>query len=176
VKRLLTADYIVGFADGEGSFGIHIYNLSREANRKNRNRVRFNHCLGVVPLFSIGNTNRQVLEEIREFFGFGTLYDYTPTKLTRHDCYKYEVNTLNGALKIMEFFKKHPPRIKKEAFEKWAEGVTILAGAPRSAKNRLRLTKELILKIAKLREQINPSRHCIKWRYEKIANLLADAS
>ena len=166
---MLSADYLVGFTDGEGSFSINIYNLSRAANRKNRSRRRSLLGIMIVPVFTIVNNDKRILEEIKDFFGFGTIYTHG------NPSFSYEVNTLDKALKIRSFFENHPLKVKKENFIKWCECLDLLNDAPRSAPNHPRLTEELLLKIAKLREEINPTRHKhLKWTYEKIQKLLQE--
>ena len=96
--KKITADYIVGFTDGEGCFSLHI-------TKRTRNNLGF----FFTPSFSLSqNTpSKHVLEEIRTFFGCGFLRKDRKTS-------KYEVRDLHQLLeKIIPFFEKNKLRTQK---------------------------------------------------------------
>lgn len=88
----LTADYIVGFTDGEGCFSLHI---------TKRTQNQFGFCFS--PSFSLSQntSSKQVLEDIQLFFQCGFLRKDRETS-------KYEVRDLQELLeKSIPFFEKN---------------------------------------------------------------------
>ena len=57
---MLTADYVVGLVDGEGSFAVH---LNRSQRRRAKVEPRF--CL------KLRSEDRPILDALRDFFGCG---------------------------------------------------------------------------------------------------------
>ena len=116
----ITADYIVGFTDGEGCFYVQI-------------RTDFR----VVLRFFITQRfdNKEVLEEIRNYFGVGYVHlkaqewgkEY---RRTRRPTYVFEVTKQDHIQKvIVPFFRTYPLRgIKRLSFEKFAKIADIVKG------------------------------------------------
>ena len=74
---MLTADYVVGLVDGEGSFAVH-FNQSQ----RRRAKVEPRFCL------KLRAEDRVVLDELCEFFGCGRVYiqpDRRPNHSLRHN-------------------------------------------------------------------------------------------
>ena len=103
------SDYITGFVDGEGTF-----NVSFSERKKLRVGVE------VKPSFSVSQHKRnlKVLEEIRDYFGVGSI------RFSRRDQnYKYEVRSIKDLVeKIIPNFKRYPLRTTKvKDFEIFSE-------------------------------------------------------
>jgi hypothetical protein len=98
-NKPISADYIVGFIDGEGSFSLHI----------NRHKKRlFGLCFTPSWSVSQNSTSKDVLQDIQSFFNCGFL---RPDRKTS----KLEVRDLdNLQKKIIPFFKKNPLRTQKK--------------------------------------------------------------
>ena len=132
------ADYVVGFVDGEGCFGV---SFTRRAKLKTGIEVR--------PSFSVSQSRRnlEILEEIQKFFGCGGI------RFSRSDqCYKFEVRNLaeiNG--KIIPFFESNRLQTSKQNdFEKFST----ICGWMKVSKHR---NREELEKIIKLAYQMNQS-------------------
>jgi len=105
----LSADYIVGFVDGEGCFCI--------VNRRNGTKR---------PRFSVSNTDLRILQRIRKIFGnIGYIRTKkTPKKFPNAKiCYAFCANALDDLLFLKSFFDKHLLIVKKEQYKKWSESV-----------------------------------------------------
>lgn len=128
----LTPDYIVGFTDGEGSFSIGLdFRLNPPS--------AYCDC-------SIGNTNREIVEAIKQFFGFGsTSISY---KRGRKTFYTYSVNGVRQQLRLAQFFLKHPLSVKAHTFSCWLQALQLIA------KNEHR-TEQGFRQIVLLKEAIN---------------------
>ena len=132
------ADYVVGFVDGEGCFGV---SFTRRAKLKMGIEVR--------PSFSVSQSRRnlEILQKIQKFFGCGGI------RFSRSDqCYKFEVRNLaeiNG--KIIPFFESNRLQTSKQNdFEKFSR----ICGWMKVSKHR---NREELEKIIKLAYQMNES-------------------
>jgi hypothetical protein len=97
---MLTADYVLGLVDGEGSFAVH-FNTSQ----RRRAKVEPRFCL------KLRAEDRILLEELREFFGCGRVYIQRDRRPNHSLCYRFEVNNRQELFeKIIPFFDQHPPR------------------------------------------------------------------
>jgi hypothetical protein len=94
----LTADWVVGFVDGEGCFHISI-------NRHREMTVGFQ----VLPEFVVvqHERDRQILMALKRFFGFGVVRSNHGDRL----CYR--VRELESLGKVCDFFLQHPLKTKK---------------------------------------------------------------
>lgn len=93
----ISAEWIIGFAEGEGCF-------SRGGN-----------C----PYFSIAQSEKEVIEKIRDYFGFGHVYErHAP--LQRKRIYAFYTQKTSDLLKLIPFFEGKLITIhKQKQFEKW---------------------------------------------------------
>jgi hypothetical protein len=101
--KKLSPEYVVGLVDGEGSFTVYIRNIDSIAPVKRR--------VVVEPKFYIKlvETDKVVLEKIRDFFGCGSVYFQKDTRPNHKNCYRYEVYKREDLInKIIPFFTKHP--------------------------------------------------------------------
>jgi hypothetical protein len=95
---MLTADYVVGLVDGEGSFAVH---LNRSQRRRAKVEPRF--CL------KLKADDRLILDELRDFFGCGKVYVQRNRRPNHCLCYRFEVSNRAELLeRIIPFFRQHP--------------------------------------------------------------------
>jgi len=116
---MLTADYVVGLVDGEGSFAVHF-------NRSKRRRAK------VEPKFclKLRAEDRPVLDELCEFFECGKVYIQRDRRPNHCLCFRFEVNNRTDLReKIIPFFLQHPPRFpsKKRDFDLFRQVVELIA-------------------------------------------------
>jgi hypothetical protein len=97
---MLTADYVLGLVDGEGSFAVH-FNKSQ----RRRAKVEPRFCL------KLRAEDRVLLDELRDFFGCGQVYIQRDHRPNHSLCYRFEVSNRQELFeKILPFFEQHPPR------------------------------------------------------------------
>jgi hypothetical protein len=95
---MLTADYVLGLVDGEGSFAIH---FNRSQRRRAKVEPRF--CL------KLRAEDRCLLDELCEFVGCGRVYIQRDRRPNHNLCYRFEVsNRLDLFEKVIPFFEQHP--------------------------------------------------------------------
>lgn len=129
----LKPDWVVGFADGEGSFPI-VFQRRKHRNRKPRFTI----------LFAISQKEFDVIRDIKNFFGFGRIIYYKPTQV-----YQYVVAKLEDLEKIRSFFLANPlqTKIKKQDFEVWCKVLEVI-------KNGGHYSRKGMLEIAELRDSM----------------------
>jgi hypothetical protein len=97
---MLTADYVVGLVDGEGSFAVH-FNCSQ----RRRAKVEPRFCLKLKAF------DRPLLDELCEFFECGKVYIQRDRRPRHSLCYRFEVSNRRDLFeKVIPFFQQHPPR------------------------------------------------------------------
>ncbi|MEK7077776.1 MAG: LAGLIDADG family homing endonuclease [Patescibacteria group bacterium] len=108
---MLNPHYVVGLADGEGSFTVYVRNPNE--NKKVKRRVK------AEPKFYIKliEKDKYILYELKKFFGCGSIYFQKDSRPNHQDCYRYEVFRRDDLEKIIiPFFKqydlKFPSKIK----------------------------------------------------------------
>ena len=109
----LSADWVVGFVDGEGCFHVSI-------NRHPEMTVGFQ----VLPEFVVvqHERDRQVLMAVKRFFGFGVVRSNHGNRL----CYR--VRELESLGKVCDFFLQHPLKTKKAVdFLKFRDVVRLIS-------------------------------------------------
>jgi hypothetical protein len=96
-ERILTAEYLAGFIDGEGCFSVSIH--------PNPN-AKFGWIID--PDFTINQhkKSREFLESIKKFLGCGKIYDKSPDKSDVLTFTVYSRRTIFE--KILPFIDKHP--------------------------------------------------------------------
>ncbi len=140
-ERLTTIGWLVGFVDGEGCFSAPIF-------RQRSMRLGWQ----VQPQFTVvqGQSSRDVLEEMAQFFGCGKVYINRRHDNHREDLCSYQVSRL-GDLRsvIIPFFEQHPLRTaKRDNFAKFAEVVELVA-------LRRHLTVPGLIEIAEITQTMN---------------------
>jgi len=134
---MLLGNWIAGFVDGEGYFGILI--------TKSPTRLG----VAAVPAFYIGlaPVDEPILVQICETIGCGKV-------VTRQHSVEYRVTSLKDALTIRDFFEKYPLHTKKrETFKFWCQAIDLI-------QNQKHLTKDGFLELVKLRDQMNLGDKC----------------
>ena len=97
---MLTADYVVGLVDGEGSFAVH---FNQSQRRRAKLEPRF--CL------KLRAEDRIVLDELCGFFECGQVYIQRDRRPNHSLCYRFEVSNRQELIeKIIPFFDQHPLR------------------------------------------------------------------
>ena len=147
----LSADWVVGFVDGEGCFHVSI-------NRHAEMTVGFQ----VLPEFVVvqHERDRQVLMAVKRFFGFGVVRSNHGDRL----CYR--VRELESLGKICDFFLQHPLRTKKAVdFLKFRDIVRLIS-------LRRHLVREGLLEIISIAMEMNstnrPALVAIKQELSKV--------
>ena len=104
---MLSADYIVGLTDGEGSFTVYLRPPNKKYKAKNYRVV----CHYYIKL---REDDLPLLKKVKKFFNCDEIYLQRDKKPTHRDNYRFEVSNLNSLRKvIIPFFKKHPLRVKE---------------------------------------------------------------
>ena len=112
----LTPDYVVGIIDGEGYFSVSVSQDLSKTYKSLRVRLMF----GV----KLNEGDGQILYNIRDFFGCGTIYKKIDERPTFSNCLEYQVkNYPDIKTKIIPFFQKYPLLFKSKrfAFERFVE-------------------------------------------------------
>ncbi|HSX18508.1 MAG TPA: LAGLIDADG family homing endonuclease [Candidatus Saccharimonadales bacterium] len=109
---MITAEYILGFTDGEGCFHV---------------QIRTDHRIVLRYFITQRFDNQKILEEIQQFFGVGYVHlkmqewgkEY---RRSRNATYVFEVTKQDDIQNvIVPFFRKHPLKaVKQFSFEKFA--------------------------------------------------------
>ena len=98
---MLSADYIIGLVDGEGSFSVRIPNKNR------RSKIELTFSL------KLRHQDREILEELQKFFECGNIYIQRDKRENHSLCYRFEVHNKKDIIeKIIPFFEKNPPKIQ----------------------------------------------------------------
>jgi hypothetical protein len=134
----LSADYIVGFTDGEGSFCVF---LRQPKQRTWNTRVECHYYV------KLREDDLAVLEKIKDFFGCGRVSFQKEYRENQRDNYRYQVSNLKDLTSvIIPFFKRHPLQSKrKKDFELFCTIVELVSGKQHrthSGLDRIRHLKE----------------------------------
>jgi len=116
---MLTADYVVGLVDGEGSFAVHFNDSQRR-----RAKVEPRFCL------KLRADDRCLLDELCEFFGCGKVYIQRDRRPNHSLCFRFEVSNRRMLLeKVIPFFEQHPlrSRSKKRDFDLFHQVLALIA-------------------------------------------------
>jgi len=106
---MLNPDYIVGLVDGEGSFTIYIRNPDVIKTAKRRVLVEPRFYIKLIE------KDKDILYELKEFFGCGNVYFQKDTRKNHQNCYRYEVANRGELNKIIiPFFKKNRLKFKSK--------------------------------------------------------------
>lgn len=110
---MIDASYIVGLSDGEGCF----YVLLTERNKTKNPKA---HIMAKSHFYiKLREDDLSVLEQIKKYLGFGFIYYQKEKRRNHQPCYRFEVNSNDDKLKLIDFFNKHQllsPK-KKRDFE-----------------------------------------------------------
>lgn len=171
---MLSKDYILGFIEGEGCFSILI---QKTIDRKPRLGIwkakKKNPYLFRISLtFRIANSaiNLPLLEEIKSTLGFGSIYIQKRNennKRASNVAYFYTKSVLD-AQKAREFFSTLTFRSTKgKDFATWCKVLELI-------EQKKHLSKEGILEICTLRDQMNfrPTKN--KWNTEEVRKVFEE--
>jgi hypothetical protein len=146
-ERPISADWVVGFVDGEGCFSIGFVRQPDRISRKGyRTGYQVSHRFVVVQ----GARSLGCLEELETFFGVGSVGINRRHDNHREHLYRYGVQARDDLLSvIVPFFRQHPLRTsKRHDFEAFARSLEIC----RSGRH---LTTAGLIEIAKIAETMN---------------------
>ena len=157
---MISDERIMGFVEGEGCFSVAIQRaIDRRPRKGAKKRVWARPAQGfwVKPNFKITSVEEEnaVLYAIKERFGFGKVYTQPRTGNLRNIS-NYCVQKSEDLKKIAEFFKGQTFHTSKgRSFQLWCQCLEIFLKGEH-------LTKEGLLRICELRDQMNPTRLGIK--------------
>lgn len=114
---MISADYIIGLVDGEGSFNVRI---NEDTNRRAKVELKFS--------LKLRHQDREILDELQKFFGCGKVYIQRDKRENHSLCYRFEVQNKKSIIeKIIPFFKENSPKIpsRKRDFELFSQIVKL---------------------------------------------------
>lgn len=140
---MISAEYIIGFTDGEGCFYV---------------QIRTDHRIVLRYFITQRYDNKKVLEDIHTFFGVGYVHlkkqewgkEY---RRSRRPSYVFEVTKqLDIQQVIVPFFRKHQLLgVKRFSFEKFAR----IADIVKCRQDTRRLSKKELALVNKLKKTMN---------------------
>jgi hypothetical protein len=146
-ERLIRIGWVVGFVDGEGCFSIGFVKQPDRAGRRGyRTGYQVTHSFVVVQ----GARSLRSLEELREFFGVGSVSINHRYDNHKEHLHRFIVSARNELLDVViPFFREHPLRTaKRNDFEGFARCVEICASGRH-------LTVPGLIEIAETTETMN---------------------
>ncbi|MBT4870560.1 MAG: hypothetical protein HON47_03235 [Candidatus Diapherotrites archaeon] len=167
---MLSKDYILGFVEGEGCFCIALGKYIDRRPRKlgRRSNIKNPYLFRVHPTFRISmcGADRGVLEKIKETLGVGAIYTRKIKNEFAQEGVQFYTKSLADCLKVRDFFKDMDFQTKKgKDFGLWCSALDIIE------KNE-HLTKEGILSICEIRDQINFLKRKNKWDTKTVKRIL----
>ncbi len=142
---MLNLNYIVGLVDGEGSFTVYVRNPDLKKNVIRRVKAEPRFYLKLVE------KDKDILYELKKFFGCGNVYFQRDRRKNHQDCYRYEVaNRKDLERIIIPFFKKNQLKLasKRKDFE-------IFCDIMKRMKKGEHLTELGLRKIYKLKQKMH---------------------
>lgn len=130
----LHPDFITGFADGEGFFGVSI---SKNNKLKSGWQIQLRFVIGVHMKDAF------VLEQVKDYFGVGITFK------DRSDYIKYSVQSMVDLQIIIDHFEKHPLKTQKYV------DYVLFKQVFNMIKNSEHLTDEGITKIVSIKSSLN---------------------
>lgn len=95
-------NYIVGLVDGEGSFTVYVRDPDSSKKVKRRTKVEPRFYLKLIE------KDRDMLDNLKEFFGCGNVYFQQDKRTNHQDCYRFEVSNRDDLKNIIiPFFEKN---------------------------------------------------------------------
>ena len=111
-ERLINLGWIIGFVDGEGCFSLGIV---RQPSRTTRKGYKTGYQVFHEFAVTQGAKSIQCLNELREFFGIGSVLINERYDNHREHLYRYVVRKREDLLKVViPFFRQHPLRSSKQ--------------------------------------------------------------
>ena len=145
---MLSADYIVGLTDGEGSFTVYLH-PPRKIGKYNTKHYRL-ECHYYIKL---REDELPLLEEVKKFFNCGNIYLQKDKRLNHRNCYRFEISSYQKITEVViPFFQNHSLYSvnRRNDFDLFCRIFEILRN-----KNRRSLTEEELEKIRELKSQMH---------------------
>jgi LAGLIDADG DNA endonuclease family protein len=146
-ERLVRVGWVIGFVDGEGCFSI---GFVRQHDRAGRKGYRAGYQVFHRFIVTQGVRSASCLEELREFFGVGRIFENQ-----RHDNHKENLaqyivgRRVDLTETIIPFFREYPLRTaKRNDFERFARCMNLISCDRH-------LTREGLIEIAEIAETMN---------------------
>ncbi|PIR72745.1 MAG: hypothetical protein COV26_02275 [Candidatus Nealsonbacteria bacterium CG10_big_fil_rev_8_21_14_0_10_36_23] len=145
---MLSADYIVGLTDGEGSFTVYLHpprKIGKYATKHYRVECHY--------YIKLREDELPVLKEVKKFFNCGNLYLQKEKRPNHRNCYRFEISSYEKIREVViPFFQKHPLHSvnRKNDFDLFCKIFKIVGN-----KDRKSLTEEELEKIRKLKLQMH---------------------
>jgi len=141
---MLSADYIVGLTDGEGSFTVYLRPPGGSRGGKNY-KIECHYYV------KLREEDFGLLLKVKKFFGCGNVYFQRDPRINHTDCYRYEVSNFQKISEvIIPFFRSHQLEsgIRMKDFKLFCKIVDMV-------KRKKHLTKDGLIKIEKLKSQMH---------------------
>ncbi len=169
---MISDERIMGFVEGEGCFSIMIQRYIDRKPRKTRkkNKIKNPSIFRVMPTFriTIAEKDRKILDAIKERLGIGGVYVQKreiANPNMKNICH-YHADSFKDLRKIKEFFGGMEFYTSKENdFLLWCKCLEIV-------ENKQHLTREGLLEICRLRDQMNSRKNKTKRTSEIIQRIL----
>jgi len=86
---MLNSNYVVGLVDGEGSFTVYIRDSAKKKKAIRRAKAEPRFYIKLIE------RDKDILYELKDFFGCGNVYFQKDTRKNHQNCYRYEVANRN---------------------------------------------------------------------------------
>lgn len=140
---VLSADYIVGLTDGEGSFTVYLLPPNK-AHGSVHYRVQCRYYI------KMREDDLPLLEKVQKFWGSGKIYFQKEYRKNQRDNYRFEIfhyQILNE--QVVPFFRKHPLESKRiKDFELFCQILTLAIA-------KAHHTEDGLAQIRQLKEQMH---------------------
>ena len=142
-RQTLSADYIVGLTDGEGSFTIYLQPPGKKAGA-------IHYGVQCRYYIKMREDELPLLKKVQAFWGYGKIYFQREYRKNQRDNYRFEIFDLH-TLKtvVVPFFQKHT--LESKRIKDFRLFCTIL----NLALNKAHHTKRGIAKIQRLKSQMH---------------------
>ena len=105
--NVLSADYIVGLTDGEGSFSVYL-------NPPNKKHHAVNYRVQCRYYIKMREDDLPLLQKVRSYWGCGKIYFQKEYRKNQRDNYRFEIFDYELLSRVVvPFFKKHPLQSKR---------------------------------------------------------------
>ena len=144
---MLSADYIVGLTDGEGSFTVYPRPPGGSRGGKSY-KIECHYYL------KLQEDDLILLKKVKEFFGCGAIYFQRDKRKNHSDCYRYEINHFQKiSEKVIPFFVEHKlqSKSKKNDFRLFYKIFKMV-------QKQKHFTKEGLAEIMELKSQMHKNR------------------
>jgi hypothetical protein len=145
---MLSADYIVGLTDGEGSFSVFLHYPQRKRAKDTKYyRVECHYYI------KLREDELPLLQEVKKFFNCGFIYLQKDKRPNHRNCYRFEISSLQKIKDVViPFFQKYPLHSisRRNDFDLFCKIFKIV-----SEKKNRHLTEEAIEELRRLKSQMH---------------------